>query len=416
MSSVDTIPNGSVTSPIGFSAGVASAGWKREGQPDVAVLVSETACSAAGVFTTNRVRAAPVLYDEALLRERPGRLRGVVMNAKYANACTGADGMRIATAMAAEVEKALKLPSRSILTLSTGVIGVPIPLDQAEPAIQDASRHLRPDGGIDAARAIMTTDRVPKHFAVRAEGANGTFTVGGIAKGAGMIHPTMATLLGVITTDAKVEPARITTLLGDVVNRTFNAISVDGDTSTNDSVLVLANGASDVDVDRDSESRRLFDDAIERVAHELALMVVRDGEGATKFVELTVAGAATESMARTVGRVIARSALVKTALAGSDANWGRILAAAGSSGAPLDPNRLTLYAQRRAPEGGPDGEWVTLARDGATAACDEALVQRIFSDRDLALRLDLGLGGAEATVWTCDLSDEYVHINADYRS
>ena len=407
---------GSVTSPSGFQSGTAAAGLRQPPGLDVAVLTSELPCSGAGVFTQNQVRAAPVIYDERLLRERPGRLRGIVMNARYANACTGDRGLADAARMAAVAEEVVTAPGGTFLVLSTGVIGAPLPMESIEAGIRAAGSALRPDGGVDVARAIMTTDTRPKHTAVTLDTANGPVTVGGIAKGAGMIHPDMATLLGVITTDARVDAAHLSALLRDVCDGTFNAITVDGDTSTNDSVILLANGASDVDVNRDADLALAFGRAVHQVAQDLALAIVRDGEGATKFIELTVAGATSETVARAIGRAVARSALVKTAFFGSDPNWGRVLAAAGAAGYPLEPGRLGLYAQVRARAGGPDGEWVVLARHGAAVDTEEATLDAIFAAPDIAIRLDLGVGGASSTVWTTDLSADYVRINADYRS
>lgn len=416
MPAFQSIPDGSVTSPQGFTAAAVAAGLKGQGEPDVALVVSASPCTAAGVFTQNRVRAAPVLYDEALLKERPGRVRGVVMNAKVANACTGEAGLKAAEAMARAAETALDLPARTMLVLSTGVIGVPLPLNRIEAGIAKAAKRLSPDQGPAVARAIMTTDTKPKHVAVRVETAAGTLTVGGIAKGAGMIHPNMATMLGLITTDAAVEVAQLQDVLRRVTDRTFNAITIDGDTSTNDTVLMLANGATEIAIRRDLEGWKAFEEAVSWVARELALMIVRDGEGATRFVELTVTGAPTEAMARDIGRAIARSTLVKTAIAGGDPNWGRVLAAAGASGAPVDPERLGL-AVRALPNGGAaPGEWLELARGGATAGASDAEAKRVFAAKSLALRLDLAMGGAEATVWTCDLSEGYVKINAHYRT
>lgn len=413
---LERLPDGSVTTPKGFSGAAVAAGLKDAGQPDVGLLLSATPCSAAGVFTQNRVRAAPVLYDEALLKERPGRLRGVVMNARVANACTGERGLKAAEAMARAAEAALDLPARSMLVLSTGVIGVQLPLERIERAVQRAARGLSPALGPELARAIMTTDTRPKHLAVQVQTNGGVVTVGGMAKGAGMIHPNMATMLGVVTTDAAVDVAQLRDLLRRVCDRSFNAITIDGDTSTNDTVLMLANGATEIEVRRDLEGWKLFEEAVALVARELALMIVRDGEGATRFVEITVTGASTEAMARDIGRAIARSTLVKTALAGGDPNWGRILAAAGAAGFPIVPDRVQLAAQRRAQNGGSAGDWLVLAQDGATADADEGAARAVFTAPEIALRLDLGLGGAEATVWTCDLSEEYVRINAHYRS
>ncbi len=403
------IPNGSVTSPRGFTAAAAHAGLKPDGAPDVALVVSATSCATAGVFTKNALRAAPVTYDAELLAERPGRMRAVAMNARVANACTGAEGLAAARAMAQAAEQAASLPPRTALVLSTGVIGVPLPVPQIAEGLRDAAARLTPEGGPDAARAIMTTDTRPKQCAVRFETPAGMVTVGGIAKGAGMIHPDMATLLAVLTTDAAGEPASLQPMFRRVVDRSFNAISVDGDTSTNDTALLLANGVSGVDPARDGALAKLFEDAVLAVARTLALAVVADGEGASKLVEIHVVGAVSETAARDVGRAIARSALVKTAIYGADPNWGRILAAAGAAGVALAVDRLTL-------EVAADGDWLTLASGGATAHPDVARARAIFQQKTIRLRVDLGLGRAEAVVWTCDLTPDYVRINADYTS
>ena len=408
-SALASIPNGSVTTPRGFTAAAAHAGLKADGAPDVALLVSATSCATAGVFTKNAVRAAPVLYDVDLLAERPGRVRAVAMNARVANACTGAPGLAAARAMAQAAEQAAALPPRTALVLSTGVIGIPLPVEQVVDGLREAAGRLTPDGGLEAARAIMTTDTRPKHCAVRFETPAGIVTVGGIAKGAGMIHPDMATLLAVLTTDAVGEPAGLQPLLRRVADRSFNAISVDGDTSTNDTVLLLAGGASGVDPSRDGALWKTFEDAVLQVARTLALAIVSDGEGASKVVEIQVVGGVSETAAREVGRAIARSTLVKTAIYGADPNWGRILAAAGAAGVPLAVERLSLQAAA-------EGEWLTLATGGATAHADLGAAHAIFEQKTIRLRVDLGLGRAEAVVWTCDLTPDYVRINADYTS
>jgi glutamate N-acetyltransferase/amino-acid N-acetyltransferase len=406
------VADGSATSPDGFTAAATAAGLKADGALDVALLVSATSCATAAVFTRNVVRAAPVVYDHDLLAERPGRVRAVAMNARVANACTGAEGLEAARAMARAAEEAVGLPPRTALVLSTGVIGVPLPLDRVTAGLRDAAGRLSRTGGADLARAIMTTDTKPKTCAVRFETATPgrPITVGGVAKGAGMIHPDMATLLAVITTDAAGEPATLAPLLRRVADRSFNAISVDGDTSTNDTVLLLANGTSGVDPSRDGAMWKQLEDAINHVARTLALAVVTDGEGATKLLEIHVVGAATEQSAREVGRSIARSTLVKTAVYGADPNWGRVLAAAGAAGVPLPVERLRLDAAL-------DGDqWLTLARNGATADASPAAARAVFQQPHIRLRLDLGIGRAEAVVWTCDLSPDYVRINADYTS
>jgi len=410
-SAISSIDGGSVTSPGGFTAAAAHAGLKSDGALDVALLVSATSCATAGVFTKNMLRAAPVIYDAALLSEKPGRVRAVAMNARVANACTGAAGLETAKAMAHCAEEAAGLPPRTALVLSTGVIGVPLPVDKVERGLREAARKLSADGGIDAARAIMTTDTRPKHCAVRVETPGGAITIGGIAKGAGMIHPDMATLLGVLTTDAVSEPGALRPFWKRVVDRTFNAISVDGDTSTNDTVLFLANGHAGIDPSRDGATWKLFEEAATEVARKLALAVVEDGEGASKQLEIHITGAQTEAHAREVGRAIARSTLVKTAIYGGDPNWGRVLAAAGVAGVALVADRLTLEA-----ESGNGGPWLTLASGGATALADLSKARAIFQQKTIRLRLDLGLGRSEAVVWTCDLSPDYVRINSDYTS
>jgi glutamate N-acetyltransferase/amino-acid N-acetyltransferase len=410
-SAISSIDGGSVTSPGGFTAAAAHAGLKSDGALDVALLVSATSCATAGVFTKNMLRAAPVIYDAALLTEKPGRVRAVAMNARVANACTGAAGLETAKAMAHCAEEAAGLPPRTALVLSTGVIGVPLPVDKVERGLREAARKLSADGGIDAARAIMTTDTRPKHCAVRVETPGGAITIGGIAKGAGMIHPDMATLLGVLTTDAVSEPGALRPFWKRVVDRTFNAISVDGDTSTNDTVLFLANGHAGIDPSRDGATWKLFEEAATEVARKLALAVVEDGEGASKQLEIHITGAQTEAHAREVGRAIARSTLVKTAIYGGDPNWGRVLAAAGVAGVALVADRLTLEA-----ESGNGGPWLTLASGGATALADLSKARAIFQQKTIRLRLDLGLGRSEAVVWTCDLSPDYVRINSDYTS
>jgi glutamate N-acetyltransferase/amino-acid N-acetyltransferase len=403
------IPDGSATSPGGFTAAAAHAGLKADGALDVALLVSATSCATAGVFTRNALRAAPVIYDADLLSERPGRMRAVAMNARVANACTGAPGLEAARAMARCAEEAAGLPPRTALVMSTGVIGVPLPVDKVDRGLRQAAAKLSAAGGADAARAIMTTDTRPKHCAVRLETPGGPIIIGGMAKGAGMIHPDMATLLGVLTTDAVSEPGVLQPFLKRVADRTFNAISVDGDTSTNDTVVLLANAHSGIDPSRDGATWKRFEEAVTEVARTLALAVVEDGEGATKQLEIHITGAQTDTHAREVGRAIARSTLVKTAIYGGDPNWGRVLAAAGTAGVPLVAERITLDAAM-------GGDWLTLASGGATALADPAKAAAIFQQKTIRLRLDLGLGRSEAVVWTCDLSPDYVRINSDYTS
>jgi len=408
-SAISAIEAGSATSPGGFAAAAAHAGLKPNGALDVALLVSATSCATAGVLTKSALRAAPVIYDAEMLADRPGRIRAVAMNARVANACTGAAGLEAARAMARAAEEAAGLPPQTVLVLSTGVIGVPLPVDKVSRGLREAAAKLSPEGGVDAARAIMTTDTRPKHVAVRLETPGGPIIIGGMAKGAGMIHPDMATLLAVVTTDAVSEPGTLRPFWKRVADRTFNAISVDGDTSTNDTALLLANGHAGIDPSRDGATWKLFEEAVTNVARALALAIVEDGEGATKRLEIQIVGAQTEAHAREVGRAIARSTLVKTAIYGGDPNWGRVLAAAGVAGVALIADRITLQA-------GTSNGWLTLASGGATALADAAQARAIFEQKAIRLRLDLGLGRSEAVVWTCDLSPDYVRINSDYTS
>lgn len=373
---------------------------------DLALIVSETPCSAAGVFTQNQFPAAPVLYDKQAIRANPAGVQAVVINSGNANACTGSQGDADARRMAETVERALDLPGGAALVMSTGVIGLTLPMDKIEAGIQAAADACRGEAGasqegIDlAARAMMTTDTKPK-LAVRRVGPA---TVLGLAKGAAMIHPNMATMLAVVLTDAEVEPAALHGALRRVVERSFNAITVDGDTSTNDTALVLANGlAGAVDAAE-------FEAALTLVCQDLARQMVRDAEGGSKFVAVQVTGARGEGEAMQIAKTIATSVLVKTAVYGGDPNWGRVLAAAGRSGVALDPVQCALWFA------GDGGAEFQVVAGGTPLAYDEAEAARIFSCQDLAIHLDLGVGEAEATVWTSDLTHEYVTLNAHYRT
>jgi glutamate N-acetyltransferase/amino-acid N-acetyltransferase len=389
---------------------------------DLALIVSDAPCAAAGVFTQNRFPAAPVLYDKQVLQTNAAAMRAVVINAGNANACTGQQGLADATRMAALAEAALALPAGSALVMSTGVIGLPLPMDKVEAGVSEAAllarsetgqskegrelhiavAGLRPshDGVQLAAQAIMTTDTRPKLAARRV----GDASLLGIAKGAAMIHPNMATMLAVVVTDAAVAPVDLNAALRRAVERSFNAISVDGDTSTNDTVLVLANGlAGPVDP-------AAFEAALTGVCTDLAQQIVRDAEGASKFITVRVSGAASEAEARQAAQTIATSVLVKTAVYGGDPNWGRVLAAAGRSGVDLDPARAALWFS------GDGGAEYQVVAAGAPLAYDEGEAARIFTCRDLLIHLDLGAGAADATVWTSDLTHDYVSLNAHYRT
>ncbi|WP_374687959.1 bifunctional glutamate N-acetyltransferase/amino-acid acetyltransferase ArgJ, partial [Promineifilum sp.] len=324
----NTLPDGGVTSPQGFRAAAVAAGIKQSGRPDLVLVASDRDCAAAGVFTRNQVVAAPVLLDRETLAANATALRGVLINAGNANACTGAPGLDDAREMQRLAAAALAAGPEQLLIMSTGVIGVPLPMERVRAGVAVLAPRLSPAGGRAAAEAIMTTDTRPKHLAVELDLSGGRVTLGGMAKGAGMIHPNMATLLGVLTTDAALPAGDLYALLCEATDATFNAISIDGDTSTNDTVLLLANGASGVAVSGPDDRAR-FAAALQHLCHELAMMIVHDGEGVTRVVALRVSGARTPAEARQIANTIATSPLVKTAFAGGDPNWGRILAAAG---------------------------------------------------------------------------------------
>ena len=404
-----TVPEGSVTTPVGFVAAAVAAGIKQSGRPDLVLVAADRDCAAAGLFTRNRVAAAPVLLDRATLAANRVALRGVLINAGNANACTGEAGLADAREMQRLAAAAVGARPEQLLVMSTGVIGVPLPMARVAAGITALAPLLSANGGPAAAEAIMTTDTRPKRAAVAVELPDGHVTIGGMAKGAGMIHPDMATLLSVLTTDAVVAPDVLDSSLREAISASFNAISIDGDTSTNDTIVLFANGASGVAVD-DDESRARFTAALTNLCVQLAQMIVRDGEGATRFVTLVVTGAESADDARRAADTIATSPLVKTAFAGGDPNWGRIMMAAGRSGAVLDPARLALWVEA------PGAPPLQLVCDGTPTGYTEADAAAVFAQPEFTVHLDLGLGNGAATLWTTDLSHEYVTINADYRT
>ncbi|NLG48475.1 MAG: bifunctional glutamate N-acetyltransferase/amino-acid acetyltransferase ArgJ [Chloroflexi bacterium] len=403
------LPDGSITSVPGFEAAGVVAGLKPNGQLDLALVYSQYPCVGAGVFTTNAFKAAPVLYDQRVLKRNPAGLRGVVINSGCANACTGEQGMRDAEATAAAAADALGVAADDIAVMSTGVIGQPLPMHKIVPGVQQAARvkSAAVEAGHAASRAIMTTDTRPKVAAVRMTGETGTFTVAGMVKGSGMICPNMATMLSVIVTDARLTPELAQAALREAVEVSYNRITVDGDMSTNDTVMLLANGAADMQpiTSRDAADYQHFVYALTQVATALAQAVVRDGEGATRFIEIAVSGARTRAEARQVAMSVANSALVKTAIYGQDANWGRIVCAVGYSGVELDPAWVGVWL----------GD-LELVRDGAPYEVNEERASAILAQTDIPIRITLGQGDAEAIVWTCDFSHKYVDINAHYRT
>ena len=389
----------------GFECAATACGLKRNGALDLALVWSTGPASAAGVFTTNRVQAAPVVLDRGTLAGSAARIRAVIANSGCANACTGERGLADARRMAALAAAALDARAEEVLVLSTGVIGAFLDMDKIAGGIEVLRGPAARRAAGDAARAIPPTDTRPKIASADAALPGGAVRIAGFAKGAGMIHPQMATMLALVTTDARIEPDRLARALGAAVARSFNRISVDGDMSTNDTVLVLASGVSGMSVG-DAEAAA-FEAARAAGCASLARQIARDGEGATRLVEIAVTGAASEAQAHQVGDAIACSPLVKTAVHGGDPNWGRILAAAGYSGAEVEPERMRLWF------GGPGTE-LALVERGLPLAFDAARASALLREDPVVVRLDLGLGAAAATVWTCDLSAEYVRVNAEY--
>jgi glutamate N-acetyltransferase/amino-acid N-acetyltransferase len=395
---------GGVTAPAGFSASAVAAGVKKSGKLDVALLVADHAVPAAAVYTTNSVAAAPVVVSRA--HTVSGLVRAAVVNSGNANACTGPQGLADARAMAASVGQHLECPAEQVVVSSTGVIGVALPLDLVVAGIAQASAALTPDGGPAAAEAIRTTDTYAKQFAVEVTVDGTVYRVGGMAKGSGMIQPNMATMLAFVTTDAPLTPDACGTALRAATGRTFNRITVDSDTSTNDMCLLMASGvAGGGPIDADDARFAPVAEAIHLVCGELARMIVRDGEGATKFVAVTVRGAATEADAELAAFAIANSPLCKTAIFGGDANWGRVAMAIGKSGAIVDPGAFDVVFAG-----------IPTCVAGAVLPFDEEAAAAALSGPDVDVLVDLHVGGASATVWTCDLSYEYVRINGEYRS
>lgn len=388
-----------VTFPAGFTAGAAAGGVKEAtaSRLDVALLVAERPSTAAAVFTTNQVVAAPLVITRKHLAA--GQLRGVVVNSGNANACTGAQGERDALAMASAAAAKIGCPAGAIAVASTGVIGIPLPVDRIGKAVERIAPD--PSGWEPFARAIMTTDTRPKVAEREVWLAGRPVRIGGTAKGAGMIHPNMATLLVFLTTDAVLDAAGAGAALRQAVDASFNAISVDGDTSTNDMTLLLASGASDVKPE--GHETAAFTGALAEVCADLARQVVADGEGATKVFEVRVRGAASDEDARLAGRTITTSNLVKTAIHGADPNWGRILAAAGRSGARVDARRASVRI----------GD-IAVFTGGSPANWDAAAVRAVFEAPEIVIELDLGLGTGTARAWGCDLSAEYVRVNSEY--
>ena len=402
-----TIPSAisGVTAPQGFEATGVHCGIKKPGTLDLALVVSTVSGPIAGVFTTNKVAAAPVILDRLHLRRHRGR--AIIVNSGNANACTGARGLAAARTMASLVAKSLAVPVHQVFVGSTGVIGRVLPIDRVKAGIPDLMGTLSVHGGDLAAQAILTTDLRPKTTALRARIGGRLVTIGGMAKGSGMIHPNMATMLAYLTTDASISPPALQQALRDAVEQSFNCITVDGDTSTNDTVLCLSNGVADNStIQGGTPDYRRFEQLLREACQTLALAICRDGEGVTKIVKIQVNGAKTTAAAKQVATTVATSNLVKTALFGEDANWGRVMGAIGRSGVAIDQEKISVHFDR-----------VAMVKHGVgTGLAAEGKIARIFKRKEFTISVDLGQGRGRAHMWTTDLSYDYVRINASYRS
>lgn len=398
---------GNLSTPLGFRLAAAPAGIKKvEGALDLALIFSDSPkTSAAGVFTTNRVAAAPVVLSRHNLKRSRGTCRAIVANSGNANACTGSAGSGVAEATARAAAELLGISPAQVIVASTGVIGRPLDAKLILNQLPGLAKRLSANNSTDVARAIMTTDTIVKRVVLRAVLDGHPVHIAGVAKGAGMIHPRMATMLCFITTDAEVAPLDLQSYLRSSVDVSFNRITVDGDTSTNDTVVALASGRAGVAVRRRTQAASIFLAGLTEVCQTLAKLVVKDGEGASKLVSVEVNGAKTAADADRIARSIANSPLVKTALAGADPNWGRIICAAGYSGAVFDPSKVDILI---------DG--FPLCKAGLDSGFNEKAAKRVLSRYELTLRVNLHQGKGAARIWTCDFTHEYIDINASYRT
>ncbi len=405
------IISGGVTAAKGFEAAAVAAEIKYKGRTDMALVYSQMPCKVAGAFTTNLVKAAPVKWDQSVVKDS-AFAQAVIVNSGIANACTGAEGYGYCMETAQEAASVFGIPYDSVLIGSTGVIGKQLPIERIKAGVHKLAKAKAStiEAGTDAAKAIMTTDTCKKEIAVTVEIGGKTVAVGGMAKGSGMIHPNMCTMLSFITTDAAISKEALQSALSEDVKDTYNMISVDGDTSTNDTVLVLANGmAENPEITIGTEDYVTFAKALHEVNEYLAKQMAGDGEGATALFEVRVVGAETKEQAVTISKSIACSNLTKTAIAGHDANWGRILCAMGYSGAEFDPEKVDLFIESEAGK-------LQLVKDGVGTDFDEEKATAILSQSVIVATADLKMGEAKATAWGCDLTHGYIDINADYRS
>lgn len=396
---------GGITAPQGFLSSGVKAGIKKSGKEDIALIYSEVIASAAAVFTTNAMAAAPIIVSREHLKQ--GELKAIIINSGCANACTGQKGLEDASLMAEYTAKLLNTPKEKILVSSTGIIGDLLPMDKIKKGIEMAVAELSVDGYGNTMKGIMTTDTFEKTCAYEFNLGYKTCRIAGIAKGAGMIHPNMATMLSYITTDVNIDKAVLNEALFEAVNLSFNMISIDGDTSTNDTVCIMANGLSGNEYisSKDHPHYLKFLEVLKEVCLYLAQQVVRDGEGATKFIEINVKNTIDFNQAKQIAMSIAKSPLVKTAFFGQDPNWGRILCATGYSGITVDPTKVSLTI----------GD-IKIVENGLGAITDKSKLKEVMSAKNIKVTVDINNGSAEATVWTCDFSYEYVKINGEYHT
>lgn len=403
--------NGGVTAPKGFLASGLNAGIKNQTKKDMAMVFSSTPCAAAGVFTTNLVKAAPVKWDKEIVTTSP-YVQAVVVNSGIANACTGAEGLGYCADTAAEAAAALNIPKTAVLVASTGVIGKQLPIDKIKSGVTALSKVIgssREDAKL-AAEAIMTTDTKSKEVACTLELGGKQVTVAGMCKGSGMIHPNMCTMLCFVTTDAAISHELLQKALSEDVVDTFNMISVDGDTSTNDTVLVMANGqAENTPITEEGEDYKTFCEALHFIMLELSKKIAGDGEGCTCLFEATVIGAKDKNQARTIAKSVVCSSLTKAAVFGHDANWGRILCAMGYSGAQFDPEVVDIWLESKAGT-------IKIVENGIATDYSEEIATKILSEEEVIAKMDIKEGNETATAFGCDLTYEYVKINGDYRS
>lgn len=403
--------NGGVTAPKGFLASGLNAGIKNQTKKDMAMVFSSTPCAAAGVFTTNLVKAAPVKWDKEIVTTSP-YVQAVVVNSGIANACTGAEGLGYCADTAAEAAAALNIPKTAVLVASTGVIGKQLPIDKIKSGVTALSKVIgssREDAKL-AAEAIMTTDTKSKEVACTFELGGKQVTVAGMCKGSGMIHPNMCTMLCFVTTDAAISHELLQKALSEDVVDTFNMISVDGDTSTNDTVLVMANGqAENTPITEEGEDYKTFCEALHFIMLELSKKIAGDGEGCTCLFEATVIGAKDKNQARTIAKSVVCSSLTKAAVFGHDANWGRILCAMGYSGAQFDPEVVDIWLESKAGT-------IKIVENGIATDYSEETATKILSEEEVIAKMDIKEGNETATAFGCDLTYEYVKINGDYRS